>query len=259
MLCGALCPLIALALQVAAPPASEQSVTFPFDDAALLEPGQHDGGLAFVPAVVPTRAPVPLVVFLHGNNEARALHPRLRDGDDDLRVLARRLAGRKVAPFVVAAPSHTRGADAAELLFPAFDLDRFVAATEGALAGRARVDRARIVVVGHSGGACNPTGGLVRAAVSPGAVRPMAYVASDGCMGSYVSDALENAAKTAKVRVFWQTWMWPRATDAFGKSFCAPRADARDVACQVLELTGPDAHERALVVGLDAVLPELLR
>lgn len=264
MLCGAVCGLLVLAAQELAPAnARELTVTFPFHDAELLDPGQSNGGLVFVPASVDPRRRAPLVVFLHGVNESRALHPRLREGDDDLRALARSLSATTTEPFVVAAPSHTRGADAAELLFPHFALDELVDASERALGDRARIDRARVLVVGHSGGGCNPTGGMIRVASSEGtvatpAVRPFAYVASDTCLGSYVSDALDRAAKTAKVRVFWQTWMWPRSSDSFTRSFCDRVAPGRDVRCDVLSLTGVDAHEQSLIVGLKRVLPELL-
>lgn len=256
MLCGAVCGLLVLAAPAMA--TRELTATFPFHDAELLDPGQSNGGLVFVPASVDPRRRAPLVVFLHGVNEWHALHPRLRDGDDDLRALARSLSATTTEPFVVAAPSHTRGADAAELLFPRFDLDELVDASERALGDRAQVDRARVIVVGHSGGGCNPTGGMIRVAKADGRVRPFAYVASDTCLGSYVADALDRAAKTAKVRVFWQTWMWPRSSDSFARSFCDRTEKGRDVRCDVLPLTGADAHEQSLVVGLGRVLPELL-
>ncbi len=260
MLCGAVCSLLVLSAPALAPDGSELTATFPFHDAELLDPGQTQGGLVFVPASVDPRRRAPLVVFLHGVNDARALHLHLRDGDDDLRVLARSLSGTTTEPFIVAAPSHVRGADAAELLFPRFDLDELVDASERALGDRARIDRDRVVVVGHSGGGCNPTGGMIRVALGDanGGVRPFAYVASDTCLGSYVADALDHAAKTAKVRVFWQTWMWPRSSEAFKRSFCDRADTGRDVRCDVLPLTGADAHERSLVVGLGRALPELL-
>ncbi|CAN5261751.1 hypothetical protein BH09MYX1_BH09MYX1_17740 [soil metagenome] len=253
MLCGAVCSLLVLSAH-----GGETTRTFAFHDTELLNPGQSEGGIAFVPGEIEARASAPLVVFLHGVNDPRALHLGLRKGDDAMIRLTRELA-RSGTRFIVAAPSHTRGANAAELLFPGFDLDELVSATESALGDRVRVDRSRVIVVGHSGGGCNPTGGLIRAALVPGSVQPFAFVAADTCLGAYVGDALESAAAHAKVRVFWQTWMWPRASDAFQRSFCDPSvASARDVRCEVLALTGADAHDQVLGVGLRRVLPELL-
>ena len=235
--------------------AAGTTVTFPFNDATLLVAKQSNGGAAYVPPELDKTRAAPIVVFLHGTNESQTMHPRMHDGDDDLRkIVAALVADKRVEPFVLAAPTHTNYAQYAEVLFPGFDLDAFLDATERAVSDSARIDRHRVIVVGHSGGGCNPTGGMLRVAKGASSVKPTAFIASDTCLGSYVSDVLREASRTATVHVYWQTWMWPRTFDVFRQSFC-------DGTRRCEEIKGPmtiDAHERVLDEALSRSLPLLL-
>jgi len=249
----ALLPLLAALPRVAL---AGPTVTFPFADETLLLPKQASGGAAYVTDGLDKAHAAPVVVFLHGTNESQTMHPRMHDGDDDLRkVVAALVAGGRVEPFVLAAPTHTSYAQYAEVLFPGFDLDAFLDATERAVSDFARIDRRRVIVVGHSGGGCNPTGGMLRVAKGASTVKPIAFIASDTCLGSYVSDVLRQASQTVPVHVYWQTWMWPRSFDVFRQSFC----DGGARRCEELRgLTTIDAHERVLDEALSRSLPLLL-
>ncbi len=230
------------------------TVTFPFEDERWLSAGQKNGGAAYVSDRA--SGEVPLVVFLHGVNESRRLHPRLSDGDDDLRKLVDALvATGRTTPLVLAAPTHSKDATFAETIFPGFDLDAFVEATRAALPSGVRVDRSRVVVIGHSGGACNPTGGLLAAAKRKGGLTPLALVESDGCMDAYVTEALRQAPESTRVLVYWQTWMWPRRFEAF-RQLMAPRTG---VTLEVITgLTDANAHDRMPELVLARALPSLL-
>jgi pimeloyl-ACP methyl ester carboxylesterase len=199
---------------------------------------------------------VPVVVFLHGVNESRRLHPRLSSGDDDLRkVVDALVASGKTTPLVLAAPTHSKDAQYTEVLFPGFDLDAFVDATQAALPDGVRVDRGRVVVVGHSGGACNPQGGLLAVAKKRGGLVPLALVESDGCMDAYVADALKQAPEPTRVHVYWQTWMWPRRFDAFREQLSGRSGATLEV---IGGLMDGGAHDRMAELVLGRALPRLL-
>jgi hypothetical protein len=162
---------------------------------------------------------------------------------------------------VVAGPTHSKDAAFAEVVLPGFDLDAFVDATAAAVLTTSpdvRIDRSRVVVVGHSGGACNPTGGLLAVAkrsARAGAITPMALVESDGCVDSYVADALKLAPEATRVMVFWQTWMWPRRFDVF-RQLMATRPGTLLEEVKVPQDAG--AHDKALDAVLSRALPLLL-
>ncbi len=111
--------------------------------------------------------PLPILVFLHGTNEARIEHRWMGGGQEgDVRRIAAQLmeAGR-IPPMLVAAPSAVLPAAVAvaRTSWPAFDLDAFLDATAARLRGVATLDRARVVVAGHLGGGCNKAGGIAAA------------------------------------------------------------------------------------------------
>lgn len=249
------CAFFAASLLAAGSSAAGSTVTFPFEDERWLLPGQSEGGAAFL--TDGATGDLALVVFLHGVNDSKRLHPRMDGTADDLRPALNALAtSGKTPPFVFAGPTQSRDASYAEVLFFGFDLDAFVSKTQAALPSDVRIDRSRVVVVGHSAGACNPSGGLLRVAKKHGAVTPYALVESDGCMDSYVADALKQAAPETRVHVYWQTWMWPRRWDAFKELM-----NGRDKAV-LEELRAPpdfSAHDKVLGLVLDRALPDILR
>ncbi|RYE94968.1 MAG: hypothetical protein EOO75_00535, partial [Myxococcales bacterium] len=142
---------------------------FAFEDERYLLPHQKEGGLVYVPSAVPAGASVPLVIFLHGNNPNGPLHRGLGSGAGlltssneieagyDLRPVVQEMIDRgTMAPVMVGGPSQTREASKGRDMWPTFDPFAFVDAAERSLGDRARVDRERVVVVGHSGAGCSP-------------------------------------------------------------------------------------------------------
>lgn len=253
----------ALALRPAVA-AGAADVTFPFNDGRYLVPGFTQGGLAHVtPGVVPG-SPAPLVVFLHGTNARKKPHPWLGGTEWDLRPVADdRVLHHGVTPFVLAGPTQTKDAVVPETMWPAFDLDAFVAAVEKAL-GPGVVDRKRVILLGHSGAGCNRQGGMMGAVsrivrrpaggeASPSApVVPLAFVAVDTCMDVDVAQSLARAltlpAPAPAVRVYFQRVMWPRTFDAFRALLPA----------EELQKLSPPAHEFVLPAAMGRALGELL-
>src|SRR5262249_27611663 len=82
------------------------TVTFPFDGAVLLRPGEHEGGIAVVAEGIDRKA-APILVFLHGKNNLGPLHAEhafIRSRVDLL------VAQKRIAPVIVASPSQTQDA-----------------------------------------------------------------------------------------------------------------------------------------------------
>lgn len=244
------------ASSAAARATSGRTVTFPYKQRQYLFSRNGPGGLAYLPAgataagATSSRA-LPVVVFLHGMNPEALVHMWFGPPYGDLRPVADAIVGGGAAPFVLAAPTHARYATAAAVMWHDFDLTDFLDTTEHALseAGTgARFDRGRVIVVGHSGGGCNPTGGLFSESVA--AARPLAVLAIDTCVDEKVTPALTELASRAPVRFYWQkTWARPVEQLAEACSTCA-----------VEEIVGLGAtgHERILPEVLRRALPELL-
>jgi hypothetical protein len=202
------------------------------------------GGLAYVTSGVTPAEPVPVVVFLHGMNAEQRMHPWFGPPFGDLRPVVESLvAASTVTPLVVAAPTHTRFATGATVMWPAFDLGEFLDATEHALLGRATLDRARIVVVGHSGAGCNPTGGLLSERVRD--AHPRAVIDIDGCVGAAVVDSLVATSQASDVYFFWQrSWGRPIAN-----------LEAACALCNVEQITDLEPG----IVPHIAIVPNVLR
>lgn len=242
------------------------TVTYPFAQRRYLYSRDGAGARAYVPSGVTPGALLPVVVFLHGMNKAGRVHPHLDDRGDDLRPVVDELVhGGKTAPFILAAPTHTRYASNAHLMFPAFDVAAFLDETDGALGELARVDRSRVVVVGHSGGGCNASGGLF--SVAPRDVR--ALVAVDTCLEPELEPLWTERFAETDVRVYWQP-AWPRPWSALAEP-CehAARSAARAgpggeamARCRIERVDDPDGsgspHARILPEALRRALPELL-
>lgn len=238
-----------LALSPAPSAWAGRTVEFSFEDGRYLAAGETNGGAIFVPDGVDAEALSPLVVLLHGTNERGPLHRWLRgDAGRDLRPVVQRLVDADgVPPMLLAAPSQTRGASSGRKLWEGFDLSAFVDAVEHAADGLARVDRDRVVVVGHSGAGCNPNGGLLRAASVPGDVVPIGIVAADVCMDVEAAELLAHAPDTTDVSVFWQPVSWPRDFDAFVTAFEAASPAGAPRHAERLDDLGDDPHDAALV------------
>src|SRR5205814_1306805 len=141
--------------------------------------GQRGGGMVYLTDGIGTGQEAPLLVFLHGLNPTRVLHTWLNGEPGDLRPFVNGLArSGRMAPVILAAPTQSKNATIRQILWPAFDADAFVDAVDATLDGRARVKRSSVVLIGHSGGACNPSGGVV-AAASRARVAPRAVLSVD--------------------------------------------------------------------------------
>jgi hypothetical protein len=259
----------------AAPPAEGANVdagtrTFPYRDREMLAQGQKDGALAYVPEALrrstgtAVKSPARVVVFLHGINPKHELHPFVSPGPRDLRAYVEARIERGVfAPFVLLAPTQSVRADIPERMWEGFDLDDFLDAAKGSLGGDLSLGWDDVVLVGHSGAGCNPTGGLLRAYRTKAARRVRAVIAIDTCLGKEVQDALfpgitvPSTATTALV-VHWQTWAWARPFDTFRRRLGDAKAKSPAGSIDGSEI-GPyrvfDAHERVLPDGLDRTLP----
>lgn len=246
--------LVVLLLAPASVARAATDLTFAYDDARLLQSDEHDGGLAHFRTG--GSGNVPLLVFLHGVNERGPLHRGLGAGGYDLRAIVDELADADaIEPPMVAGPSQTRDAWTGSKLWGDFDLDEFVAATEKAVG--VKVDRGRIILVGHSGAGCNPTGGLL---APLGTVKPLAIVPIDVCMDDRFGRLFGERAGVAPVHVLYQDALWPREFSAFKSALDATTAGdpARKATVTRYDAPGANSHEEIVRVGLRALLPVLL-
>lgn len=210
----------AAALLVASDATASGTTTFPYRQRTLLYSRDPAGALAYVTSGAVDGASLPVVVFLHGMNRDGVVHPWFGSPQGDLRAVVEPLVrAGKVAPLILAAPTHTRNATGAASMWPDFDLGDFLDATDAALAGSARIDRSRVIVVGHSGAGCNPSGGLLGEGVLR--ARPFAVVAIDTCVEERVTPRLASLAETANVRFYWhRSWRRPIAELAAACATC---------------------------------------
>lgn len=231
------------------PGSAGNTVTFPYRQRQLLYSRDSAGGLAYVPRGAPADAPLPLVVFLHGMNPSGVVHMWFGPPYGDLRgVVDELVSTKKTAPFVLAAPTHTRYATGATVMWHDFDLADFVDATARALGARARIDRERVIVVGHSGGGCNPSGGIF-AGRGEGA-RPVAVLAVDTCVDDRTVPAMARLSRETRVLFYWQK-TWPRPTADLARG--CPQCEIHEVAD-----LGATGHVRILPEALRQSLPAIL-
>ncbi len=227
--------------------------TFAWDQERLLRDPRTPGGLAYLTVGVSKGAPQPVVVFLHGMNPYGEVHmsiaPSVARPVDVRAVLDGLVLAGRIPPVVLAAPSHNKGSFAAVRMWPDFDLRAFVDATEAALGG-ARLDRDRIVVVGHSGAGCNPEGGILGERMVRGA--PLAVVAVDTCLKEPLLPSYLALAEAVPVRFYWQSaWKRPLLPDL--------AAECRGcVVEEIPDLPVKTAHAVILPAALERALPDLL-
>lgn len=230
---------------------SRPGVVFPYRQRRLLYSRNAPGGFAYVSPGATRHAALPVVVFLHGMNPDGLMHPWFGPAKGDLRpVIDSLVASGKVAPLVVAAPTHTRYATGATVMWPHFDLGDFLDATEAALGEAAKLDRSRVIVVGHSAAGCNAKEGIFAESIRR--ARPLALVDIDGCLDDAIRSALTRASAATAVHFFWQhTWTRP-----------IPELESACPACKIEEITDvvPHRSPHATIVpdALRRALPELL-
>jgi hypothetical protein len=243
--------IVSLAFLPKAAAAASASVTFPFDDARYLQPGEKEGGLVHRTDEGASGA-LPLVVYLHGTNEKGPLHRGLGAPGFDLRKTIETL---DLPPLLIAGPSTTKDAWTGSKLWPDFDLTRFVDAVDGALPSGVKADRARVILAGHSGAGCNQTGGLL----SRAGLSPFAILAIDTCLDADFGRAFGEAASRAPVHVFWQE-SWPRDVAGFEAAFteALQKDSARRGTIERVDVQGPNPHEDIVPLTIARMLPELL-
>jgi len=230
------------------------STQFEFEHRRYMFSREAPGSIAHVAGGQPGQT-LPLVVFLHGMNADQNVNLWMGSGPGNLRdhVDAWVRAG-DVSPLILAAPTHTRYALAANLMWPDFDLAEFITATESALAGRAHVDPTHVIVVGHSGAGCNPRGGIYSPELVKNPAAVTAVVAIDTCVDADVVPAFDALSKGTKVLYFWQP-AWSRPVDDLTKICDAPGAS-----CSVQEISGlpGNPHNTVLPTALGRALVALL-
>jgi hypothetical protein len=250
--------LTGLALAALAAPADAKTLYFPHRDGRFLYHYQKNGGAALVPDGVDQEQPLPLVVFLHGTNPTSEPHLWLGGGGKDLRPLVRRLIEKgTVKPFVLAAPSHTRNAGLARTVWQGFDLNAFVDDVARATDGKVAIDRTRVVLAGHSGAGCNPSGGLAADFWSAGAPLPLALISIDPCLDRRMGGALARRPTEVPLLLWWQPAIWVREPAKFTAALSRGKPEQRVDRVRELPPMGPNPHEAILPVALESALREL--
>ena len=241
--------------------AAGKRVTYPYFDDTYLAPGESKGAAVFVPAQLAHPKKAPLVVFLHGNNPEGVLHKEFGAyGQTDLSAVAENLVASGTSrPFIIAAPSQTRHADAGKRLWQDFDLDSFVDVTEQQLGGSGSIARDQVYVIGHSGAGCNPDGGLLRAATHSRNA-PRAVIAVDTCLDGDSGQAIGLANPNTTVWIRWQHGTWMRPVEQFASAYARSARQSGRMWLRMEEVhgLGTDAHMAILLDTFTSALPTLL-
>jgi pimeloyl-ACP methyl ester carboxylesterase len=209
--------------------------------------------------------PRPLVVFLHGTNPDYSRFRMVggRPQDPDLRqILGEMVEQGDVPPLIVGAPTTTVSCIVPESLWPNFDLDRFIEGAATTIRGVATIDLTKVIVVGHSGGACNRSGGIFRALAGT-TLRVRAVMSIDTCMDPpYAESLLALSPPETDVYSTWQPLGWSRAFDKYVKTFEANN-HAPPSSVRVIEEMHPPMggrpHDQMVALTLKKYLPQALR
>ena len=239
-------------------PAQAKTTYFKHDDGRFLYRYQRNGGAAVVPDGASAEQRLPLVVFLHGTNPTSEPHLWMGGGGKDLRPLIARLIGSgAVKPFVLAAPSQTKNAGLAAKVWQDFDLNRFVEDVMKATDGQVVIDRDQVVLAGHSGAGCNPSGGLATDFWSAGTPLPLALVSVDPCLDRKMGGAFARRPTEVPLLLWWQPAIWVREPAKFTAALSRDKPEQR--VDRVLELPpmGANPHDAILPVALESALREL--
>ncbi len=243
-----------------------REVEFPFQDDQRLQAGEANAGKLWRSRGLPDDGTtVPLVVFVHGIIFDGQRHHWLTTdpaGPWDARPFMDALVDAgALPPLVVAVPSQTRDAQDPAKLFVGIDFDAFVEATDRALDGHQRVDRARIVVIGHSGSACDPDAAAF-AALRAKTFTPRALLAIDGCLAPSTAKLLAATSSARDVIVSYQDLLWSeRPFLEFRRSFEGALQTAWPRGLRVLERHEPIGENPHLALVEDTVrrwLPRIL-
>lgn len=198
------------------PPLDGATYDYVYDAADVGRPERAWEGRAFVHRKAAEQADraLPLLVFIHGMNVEKIPYRWIGGGQegDVRRILSALIEGGTVPPMLLAAPTSTAPAavGVAATSWPGFDLDAFLDRTEARLAGKAKIDRSRIIVAGHSAAGCNVKGGIATALKARTPI--LAGLVIDTCMGTDLAkdlaQDLARAPKTLNLVVTWQSMSW---------------------------------------------------
>jgi len=250
--------LAGVATLLAASTATAKTLYFPHQDGRFLYRFQHNGGAAVLPERAAAETALPLVVFLHGTNPSSEPHMWLGGGGRDLRPLIKRLIeSGQVKPFVLAAPSQTKNAGLAAKVWEGFDLNAFVDDVVAATDGAVSIDRTRVVLAGHSGAGCNPSGGLAADFWSAGVPLPLALVSIDPCLDRKMGGAFARRPTEVPLLLWWQPAIWVREPAKFEAALTRDKPEERVDRVRELPPMGANPHEAILPVALESALREL--
>jgi hypothetical protein len=202
--------------------------------------------------------PRPLIVFMHGLNTEK-IPFRWMGGapDPDVREMVASLIDQHmIEPAILVAPTTTYECEMPRSMWPAFDLDRFLALALRNLDARAAVDRGRVVLVGHSGAACNTAGGMITALRGGFPVR--AALVIDTCMDVAAAPLLALAPPSTDIVVAWQPLGWNRPFNEFEHVFLetsTARYSKGIRKVQRIDLNVVHAHNAIVAVALQRWLP----
>jgi hypothetical protein len=246
------------------PKLSGSTIDYEFTAAEAKKAEHAWTGRAFVHAKVPRDAPVPLLVFIHGLNVEKIKFRWIGGGQegDVRRIVSELIESGAIPPAVVAAPTSTDPKIMVNALttWPGFDLDVFLERTQRALGGAAKIDRARIVVAGHSGAGCNVKGGI-STALRPKKAKVQAGLVIDVCMATDLARDLVKAPKDTHVVVSWQEISWAnRPTTDFRNVFKRELKNDPPAAGVLRELdlvqpNAPSPHDAMVALTLKKWLP----
>jgi hypothetical protein len=251
--------LSAVVSLVASPASAAETRYFRHADERYLYPHQRNGAAALLPERAAPDIAVPLVIFLHGTNSMAEPHLWFGGGGRDLRpVAARLMKERKARQFVLAGPSQTKGAALAHTLWSGFDLDAFVDDVVAATRDALQIDRSKVVVAGHSGAGCNPTGGLARQFWATATVTPLALASIDPCLDGEMGGAFAKRPADVPLLVWWQSAIWVREPEAFWGALVAGKPVERVDRMTRVVAHGPNPHDAIVPVAFEALLRDLL-
>lgn len=193
------------------PPPEGQQVDFDYDGKDAGHPERAWWGRAFVPkSAASLKTPLPVFVFLHGTNNDAIKYRWIGAGNEgDIRkMVVDLIEAGKVPPMIIAAPSQIKPESTVNAVtsWPSFDLDHFIDRAAAKLEGIATIDKKKIVVAGHSGGACNVNGGVATAMKAKLGV--LGGFAIDGCMLPDMAAELGTTRKDINLVVTWQEQSW---------------------------------------------------
>lgn len=241
-----------------------KTIDFPFrPDGARSKSLSYEGRIFVHEKALRAKGPLPLVVFFHGLNRALIPHRWMGGGDEgDVRkILSQLIESGALPPMILAGPgSIEKDAVSHGASFPSFDFDNFVTLVEKELEGTASVDRAKVVVTGHSGAGCSEKGGIVSAVNAK--LRPHAVISIDTCMPGTLAESLGAAHPETHVVVTWQTATWDRNFAHFKATFekeTAAHPSAKGVLRELDSLPNlPRSHDATVKQTFDKWLPRLL-